>query len=523
MKNKILFGWMIMITMVSMAQSSKIDVLYNEKSIGKDIKSHKAIIAQEYIFPKRIHEIYLDTISGNITLKLRKLSKNGKVLDISGEVLVFDLINKQVKWDKKVEFTTNNIYQYGNIITQNIGNKLICLNNETGEKIWDIKNDLYYVDPIKKIGVGYKYKGFAGNLHTLEGVNLISGNSIWEKELNREYGWNKTIQLNDSTILIAASGLHTVNIKNGSGWDFNLVTGQKDYKETIAKNVAGITIGILTGTYITSSGPNVVREIISNIIIDSSEIYIASKESISKINKVNGKIIWSNQLPEDLTSKSSIFIKDSLLYLINNGFAYWGDKKIDYGIPFINGLNLKTGEQIFYKTISEKKDPICDFKTYNDTLLISYKNRLTKYSLKDGSELFSKTFDQEEYGDLKFFTGNHIYLKTRENNFTQLTKLDSTKYYIQTSKRKTLILDYDFNIINQIDFDELYYNYATIDKNKLLAKDIQTIILDKNNQEIANLDLSYTSTIVGTTLYNFKGNSLFVVNLKELFKTKPNP
>ena len=137
----------------------------------------------------------------------------------------------------------------------------------------------------------------------LEGVNLISGNSIWEKELNREYGWNKTIQLNDSTILIAASGLHTVNIKNGSGWDFNLVTGQKDYKETIAKNVAGITIGILTGTYITSSGPNVVREIISNIIIDSSEIYIASKESISKINKVNGKIIWSPVFTTAITAE----------------------------------------------------------------------------------------------------------------------------------------------------------------------------------------------------------------------------
>ena len=47
------------------------------------------------------------------------------------------------------------------------------------------------------------------------------------------------------------------------------------------------------------------------------------EESISKINKVNGKIIWSNQLPEDLTSKSSIFIKDSLLYLINKSSGHF--------------------------------------------------------------------------------------------------------------------------------------------------------------------------------------------------------
>ncbi|MFD0835214.1 PQQ-binding-like beta-propeller repeat protein [Mariniflexile aquimaris] len=523
MKNRLLFGLLILIAITSMAQSSKVKVSYNDKAIGLDIKSQKNIIAKEYIFPNRIHEIYLDTISNYMTLKLRKLSKNGKILSTTGDILVFDLNNKQVKWDKKVDFSQGNIHQYGTIITQYVGNKLINLNNNTGEHNWDIKNDLYYVDPIKKIGIGYQYKGLAGNIHTLEAINLTNGNALWEKELNRTFGWNKIIKLNDSTLLIASSGLHSINLNNGSGWDYTTVTGKKDYTETIAKNITGVTLGILTGTYVTSSGPNVVRDVVSNIIIDSSTIYVASKESISNIYKHNGEIAWTNPLPEDATSKSSIFIKDSLLYMVNYGYAYWGNKKIDFGVPFIMGVNKNTGEQIFYNTISEKNEPISDFKTHHDTLVISFKNKLSTYSLRDGSEINSKIFDTDNLGELKYFIGNHIYIKDNNNSFSQLITLDSTNYFIQTSNRKALMLDLNLTITKQFDFDDLYYSYGTINKCLLLAKDDQTIILDETNQEMARLDLSYNSVIVGNTFYDFKDNSLFVVNLDDLFGAKPNP
>ena len=290
---------------------------------------------------------------------------------------------------------------------------LISLNIENGNKLWECKNDFYYVNQKKGIAIGYKNSGLAGSNHLLEGISLKNGNTIWKRELKREYGWNKKIQLNDSTLLVASAGLHTINIFNGSGWDYETITGKKDYSETIAKNTAGIVLGVLTGTYVTSSGPNVVSDVVSNIIIDSANFYIASKEKISQVDRQSGKINWSTNLPEDLTSKSNIFKNDSTLYLINSGFAYWGRKKIDFGQPFIMGLNINTGNELIFSTISDKKDFLLDFKVDNITVSMIFKDRMVIHSLKDGSILKSNTFNADKLGDLKFFVSSSIYIKNK--------------------------------------------------------------------------------------------------------------
>lgn len=520
MKTRILFLLFLFIIVPITAQSSKFNVLYEENPIGVNSKLKKEIIAKEYTFPRRIHEIYVDTVSGYITAQLRKLSKNGKVLDLSGILMVYDIKKNEVKWIKKVEFSTSYINQYNQLITQSKGNKSISLSIENGDELWECKNDFYYINPKSEIAIGYKNTGLAGNKHLLEGINLKTGNTIWERELKREYGWNKKIQLNDSTLLVASSGLHTINIFKGSGWDYETVTGKKDYSETIAKNTAGVVLGVLTGTYITSSGPNVVSDVVSNIIFDSTNFYIASKEKISQIDKLSGEIHWSTNLPKDLTSKSTIFRNDNTLYIVNSGFAYWGRKRIDFGQPFIMGLNTNTGNELFFTTISEKKDFLLDFKVSNNSILVIFKDRVVIYSLNDGSILKSKSFNAEEFGELKFFVGNSIYVKDNESIFKNLVLSDSSKYYIQTNKGKTIVLDSELNNIDQIEFNQLYFNYGNFKDMIFLGNDDETIILDKNNQEIANLKASFNSFILGEKLYYFKNEKLFVVDLTTIFEQK---
>lgn len=518
MKTRILFLLFLFIIVPITAQSSKFNVLYEENPIGVSSKLKKEIIAKEYTFPKRIHEIYVDTISGYITAQLRKLSKKGKVLDLSGILMVYDIEKNEVKWTKKVKFSTSYINQYNQLITQSKGNKSISLNIENGDELWECKNDFYYINPKKGIGIGYKNNGLAGNNHLLEGISLKTGNTIWERELKREYGWNKKIQLNDSTLLVASSGLHTINIFNGSGWDYETVTGKKDYSETIAKNTAGVLLGVLTGTYVTSSGPNVVTDVVSNIIFDSTNFYIASKEKISQVDKLSGKINWSTNLPEDLTSKSTIFRNGNTLYIINSGFAYWGRKRIDFGQPFIMGLNMNTGNELFFTPINTKKDFLLDFKVSNNSILVIFKDRVIIYSLNDGSIMKSKSFNTDELGGLKFFVGSSIYIKDNESFFKNLALSDSSKYYIQTNKGKTIVLDSELNNIDEIEFNQLYFNFGNFKDMIFLGNDDETIILDKNNQEIANLKVSFDAFILGEKLYYFKNEKLFIVDLTAIFE-----
>lgn len=521
MKTKIIIPllFLAILSLKSFAQTTPVEIL-NNRIVGKNYIFQNDIMANEFVFEKRIHHSYVDSITGYATLELRKLSKNGKVLNLNGLIVVFDLKSKTVKWTKKIDYSTSSLNQYNNIIILTKGNKTSRLNIEDGSSMWEIKNDLYYVNPDKKIGIGYKYNGLAGHLHTLEGINLENGETIWQRELNREYGWNKIMKLNDSDLLIVAGGLHFMNINTGQGWDYETVTGKKDYTETIAKNVGGIALGVLTGTYVFSSGSNLVRDVVSNTIIDSATIYFASREKLVSLNKSDGTMNWSYPLPEDSTSKSALIEQDSTLILVNKGYAYWGNKLIDFGEPFLLKIKKTTGEKIYSEYLNKKKIPIYDLKFETDSIKLLFTDELANYTLKDGLKGQSKMFHKDTYGTLSFFVGSQLYSKTTDPNPKYATISDSINYYVQTSLGKTLKLDKNFNFISEFNFDDLYLRQSILKNYTFINKGDQTIVLDPHNNPVGELNISFEFYKVGNYLYDIKDNHFIEIDLSQIIDSK---
>ena len=272
-------------TVFTIYAQSNIQIINNEKIIGKNYKTNNDIQSKEYIFPDRIDNYFIDTTMNLLTVQLRGTSKNGKWLNNYGDLVLYDLSNNSIKWTKKIYYQQGGIEEYNNLIIQTIGNKSYCLNINNGENQWEVKNTIYYVDPFQKIGIGYKFKTTTGYTNTLEGIDLTNGKSIWKREINREYSWNNIFHLNDSVIVVVAAGLHSINLRNGVGWDYNTITGRKDYTETVLTNAAGVALGVLTGAFVTSTGHNLVREVVSNVLLDSSSFYFASREKISKVDR----------------------------------------------------------------------------------------------------------------------------------------------------------------------------------------------------------------------------------------------
>lgn len=518
MKNYISFLVLVLFLLKSMGQSTIVEVSQKEKIVGKNLVTQKDIVAKEIVFPKHIYKSHVDTISGTITLQLRKLSKNGKVLDLNGLIVSFDLNSDKVKWTKKIEYSTSYLQQYKNVILETRGNKIERLNMENGDKLWSLKNYLYYVDDKNKLGIGYEDKGLTGDIHTLAGFNLNDGTIIWERDLNRAYGWNKIQKLNDSSVVVVSGGLHLFNIKTGLGWDYTTITGKKDYTETIAKNVGGMVLGALTGTVIFAYGSNIVKDLVSNLVIDSTNMYLASKEKIAKIDKTTGNIVWSSQLPEELTSKSNIIIKDSLLYLINYGFAYFRNKQIDFGAPFIAAFNKNTGQQLFLKTIDEKIGQILDYKIRDNHIITIYKDRVSIHSISDGYELSEKVFNIEDLGELSNYTSDRIYATSDDGILTNVVSSDTTKLYIQTNKGNTLVLDNDLNITHQYDVSKSNFHSLTKNNYKFFLRGKQTIIINQKNQIVAELNLSDYPYIIGSTIYDTDDESFLEIDLSEILR-----
>ena len=82
-----------------------------------------------------------------MTVQLRALSKNKKYLESKRDILVYDLITRQLKWGKYMVYQNSSLWQYDNTMILTKGNKSYCLDIHTGMDKWQAKNDIYYIHP----------------------------------------------------------------------------------------------------------------------------------------------------------------------------------------------------------------------------------------------------------------------------------------------------------------------------------------------------------------------------------------
>lgn len=519
MKTKeILLAFSLLMTTVGYSQKNTIQAVSHEKVFGKSLIDDSAINGVAYTFPERINEIFLDTTTGFLTVQLRGLSKNGKWLNNTGNIVQYDLKNKTPLWNKKIAYQTSSLQQFSNTMIHTVGNKSYCLDQMTGKELWEVKNNIYFVNPNENIGIGYKSKNASKSSNELEGIDLKNGNILWKRDLNRDYGWNNVLYTHDSTMIVVASGLHAINMKTGKGWDYNAITGKKDYTRTVVANAAGVGLALLTGTLVTSSGHDVVRDLVSNVLIDSSFIYFSSKEQLAKINKQSGDIVWTSPFPKDLPSKSSIFMNDSLVFMINHGFAFMGNRQINYGKPFIAVIDRHSGAQKYVSVINEKDDPILDFQVLDDQIYLVFKNRMAKYSKETGALIISKEFQKADLGDLKHFIGNKVFITNEKNDYISLPQSDPNKVFVFTESGKTLAIDNELNIMNTMTYEDLNIYYLSTKDFKFISKDKQTLIVSNEGKRVAEIEASPNSFLIGNTLYDRQDNSFFAIDLKSILK-----
>lgn len=505
------FFWFMISTVWAQSEPQ---ILSSTNVIGKHLLTNKDVIAKEIVFPEDIYDTFIDTVNNYLTVKLRSKNKNGKSFKSKGDFILIDLYDKKIKWSKRINYQMGGIAQFASFLTQSIAGSSYSLNYATGEKQWEIRNAFYHIEPYQMIGLGYKLNSLNGSSDMLEGIDLTDGHRMWRREINREYSWNEAFHLNDSTLLVAAAGLHTLNLKNGSGWDYNTKTGAKDYTGTIAANAAGLALGALTGTFVISTGHNVVTDVASNIWVDSTGIYFASREKIARLD-YDGQEIWSTPLQKDLASKSSIFTRDSILYMINKGYASMGYRQIDFGSAFIAAFNTKTGEQIFLNTLQSKDEQVIGFEQDKDTLTLVFNHKIAKYLMSNGSLLIEKYFKPETYGKLEYFIDNQVYICS-DSTFISLPSLDATKKYLYTDIGKTLVLNSNLEVVDEIDTEKLYVCYLQEHDYKFIAKGRKTIVLDKKNKIVASLDISKSTKKVGSKLYSALDNSLYEIELEDI-------
>lgn len=542
MKNIKVFA--LLIALLSCGQSiiSSVKITLGDKVIGKDIVRNKDIIAKEFTLPGLIQKSYYDTLTNTVTLVQQEMNKSRDWLKAKGNIIVFNLHNNKAVWDKGINYENSIVLQYNNEIFHEQNNKVDAYNLANGDKMWENKINFKYIDPGMKVGMGYTFRAALGESNMLKGIDLTTGKELWKRPISQEYDWsNQVLIINDSVILIAAAGLHTINLRTGKGWDYNAITGEN---ETYVDNddIYGmIDLHAFTrysGVFLKNQ---VVANVASNILSDNGYIYFASKEILSKID-LQGNLIWTHPLPSKKTSNSKLILKDGKLLMVNKGYALYNEnlayanssgrfdvdnystsalntvyKKKKYGVVYLTSFDAATGEQSFFTELDNEDDLLQDVKILDHKILLLYKDIIKIYSSKNGAALKTQKHYINMLDPFSGFLNNAVFLKNKDGGFQKISP-DEHTYLVITKDRNLIVINSELVMLRKLVVNSDYYNFAKQYKSlDFFSNKTKTLILN-NNKRIAELNVSDNTIIHNDFLYDLGLNSLIKIDLRPLLR-----
>ena len=490
-----IFCFLLLTSTSVFAQKNGLNVTTETKIMGKNYMDNSDIKGVEYVFPNRIDACFFNSENGFLTVLFAGIG-NLFYSKAGGDIIQYDLMNEKILWTATTYFASNFKQDFQTVhlqiakdgIIRYHGEKCYFLDAFSGNKIWEVKNIIFLVDYDNNIGIGYKSDFWSQYSDDFEGINLKDGSKIWERKLVGGAQWYENFYINDSTLIVVSeSGLHSLNVLSGNGWNFRTVTNSKE-----------------------------TNNLISNTLVDSTSIYFASRVQIVKMDKLLGNIVWNNKLTIEWTSKSSIFMNDSVIYMINRGFATTPVGYKFFGKAYIAAYDKQTGKQKYLSLIKSKNGYILNFRIIDNDIYLLFKNKIVKYDLERGSQIFEKEFPKKIYGSLKYFVGSRVFVSNQEDIFKSIVQNEPTKLHIYTTLGKIFSLNYQLNLTNTVEQENIGIYFLSYKDYKFITSKGKTYIINDEGQIIAELDLSSNAFIVGDYLYDKKDRSFYAVDLKNI-------
>lgn len=537
MKTITLICCIVLIFPTVFGQKKGFNVVYEEKIVGKNYVNDSDIKGEEILFPNIIHNVFPDSALHYLTFQLKGRKK-------SGTILQYDLMNKKVLWTKAIDYETSELLKFDKLLILNEYNEAYVIDEHTGDNLSKALNYIYLANPEYNIGMAYLYIAAGDGHYTNDfmGIDVMANKLIWKRNINRGYGWNDFFYLNDSTLLVVASGLHAINVKNGTGWDYHAITGENINYHDAGAVVASVLFGIIGGVFVgiiggmvagsfagyhtrgyyyisiyypaTATGEEIIHDVVSNTLIDSAFIYFAGREEMVKIDKYSGEVVWKYPFPNNLTSTSSIFMDDSVVYMINKGFAFKCNRQVHYGKPFIAAFNKQTGKQKYLSILNKNNDPVIDFKKRDNKIYLLFQHHIAQYNLETGTQILEKKLPLKADHNLVSFVGNETFIFNKDGYLLNLVQNDSTKIYVNTTQTQILSLDHQCNITNTMETNDTGLSFLRYNDYQFIAKGEKTFIINNNGKLIAETAISTNAFIMDNILYDKREKSLIAIDLK---------
>lgn len=523
-----LFLLSLAISLATFAQYSDIKINPEPVTIGFNQQDQASIKAHSIGFSHPIYFVELADTSGVIAAGVRRKSSVGKFKK-KGVLTFVDVESREILHRRPINYETTKIRSYNGLFLESTKHETVRLNPRTEEKIWEINSDIPIVIRNRNIGIGYGWKGNNYRSSQLQAFNLEDGSVMWSTDVPHDYGWSDFKVINDSLLVVAADGLFGININTGQKWHFEARTGYM-FWDAPAQAASSTFVPPSQGRL--EYGKNrFAKMVASNIVADSTGIFFASANNITKLN-FNGEVAWQQQLPEELTGRMQIKLHNDRIVLLNYGYAYKVSVSPALGIPFFSAYARDTGEEMHLHQLRDTKSNEHIYFLLTDSYLqVLQTSFIRGFDLITGELTSSSILPSSEEYFSKYFTESNLYIQKTKNLFSKapytndsIVSISSNSYFLYENDVNILTLSTSNHQI--IELHEGASLYRSIGKNGQY-----NFLVDGRHQSSSIIDSSGKSiSDVFATLTNFsrfskkeiafKGRELYIIERGSLLPEK---
>ncbi|MBA3664662.1 MAG: hypothetical protein H0W61_10685 [Bacteroidetes bacterium] len=476
--------------------------------VGTSAISINTITAKTYSFTQPVYRVVPDSGTGNIYITLRQKDVTGRGYTNRGFHVIVKANDSAccVMEDSKLDLVVANEY----LLLSN-ANRTSAYDRFLGYEKFEYPSKIIYTIAKNNSGLTYTTQAGQSGNRALNNVQLKSGGSLWSAPVPSEHNWNGVFTLNDSVIVIAAGGLHALNINSGALWSYDLTTSERSSKPYTYSSFNRYSFDKLYSK-ISTSDEALATQFTSNVLITDSLIYFAGKDKLLAVKK-NGTLLWESALKVSVMSASVLKETSQNILLVNLGVARYNNDLVLSGTPIVLAYNKYTGERIFENKM-DMPPVLSDVSFTKNSVLIAGNNKVVEVSdnlsVKCHADLPETKFGRF----LEFIDGSEFYVE-KEGFYVPLNFINDNVIYFKTDHGKVFGMNNN-NIEYEYHFGELYRLNKTAGNKKLLSQKDRSVLISENYELLQIFNTVENAYYLNNKLYFTEGRKLHIVNLNEL-------
>lgn len=476
----------------------------------------RTVEARQFTFPENIYQFHADSLTSTIHVQMRSIKSGGSYKN-RGYVAQYKPGLSTVLWADQINYLTESVFYADDVLLHARGTKLARLVPLNGSKYWKVPYSVWYTRSDYDLVLGYPTNVMGKDAALLAGFGLRDGEVRWKRSVDPTFGWNGIEEINDSTLLISAAGLHTIDLHTGRGWDYPLETGYKDYGAAVAGTALGLLAGALTGTYFVSYGANIVHGVGSPALSDSTGYYVSDRNRVVHLAP-DGTEVWSTDLPKKLSSHMELFRFDDRLAVVNLGYAFLNGQEKSLGNAYLAVFDIRTGEQEYLNFLSGlQEQPVNDVSQLSgDRMRLIFDNRTVDVAIDNhGETIGSNMVDVNLHGKLRYTIGNNVYVR-QDSLFVPLQQTDTTAIFVMTDKGHILHLTSDKRLAHVYSEQDYLTRIARYRDHSFIEHDDAMWFIDAAGRPRVQFEETRNLQISDGKFYTSHGNLLWMLDLDEL-------